>query len=127
MKKINLDKNVYEALLERLRFIFQEFENIYISFSGEKDSGLLLNILLDFQYYPSQIIGVFHQDFEAQYNAMTDYIKETFRCWKSVSISNFTGSVSLWGKTHYFEEIEAVDRIDCIVQIGRLHTGMGAW
>ena len=59
MKKINLDKNVYEALLERLHFIFQEFENIYISFSGEKDSGLLLNILLDFQYYPSQIIGVF--------------------------------------------------------------------
>jgi len=36
MKKINLDKNVYEALLERLHFIFQEFENIYISFSGEK-------------------------------------------------------------------------------------------
>ena len=69
MKKVNLEKNVYQAMLERLHFIFQEFDNIYISFSGGKDSGLLLNIVLDFrdQYYPSQTIGVFHQDFEAQY------------------------------------------------------------
>ena len=61
MKKVNLEKNVYQAMLERLHFIFQEFDNIYISFSGGKDSGLLLNIVLDFrdQYYPSQTIGVF--------------------------------------------------------------------
>ena len=44
MKKINLDKNVYEALLERLHFIFQEFENIYISLSGEK--------IVVFYWYP---------------------------------------------------------------------------
>ena len=44
MKKINLYKNVYEALLERLHFIFQEFENIYISFSGEK--------IVVFYWYP---------------------------------------------------------------------------
>ena len=43
------DKNVYEALLNRLKFIFEEFDNIYVSFSGGKDSGLLLNVLLDFR------------------------------------------------------------------------------
>lgn len=40
-------QNVYEALKERLCFLFEEFDNIYISFSGGKDSGLLLNLVLD--------------------------------------------------------------------------------
>ena len=44
-----LGQNVYEAFQERLRFIFEEFDNIYISFSGGKDSGLLLNLVIDFQ------------------------------------------------------------------------------
>ncbi len=75
-----LDKNVYEALTDRLRFIFEEFDNIYISFSGGKDSGLLLNILLDFKrkYYPDRMVGVFHQDFEAQYTMTTEYVERTF-------------------------------------------------
>lgn len=80
MEKKYLKQNVYEALLERLRFIFCEFENIYISFSGGKDSGLLLNLVLDFRkkYYPDRQIGVFHQDFEAQYTVTTQYIERTF-------------------------------------------------
>ncbi len=80
MEKKYLKQNVYEALLERLQFIFCEFENIYISFSGGKDSGLLLNLVLDFRkkYYPDRHIGVFHQDFEAQYTVTTQYIERTF-------------------------------------------------
>ena len=80
MEKKYLKQNVYEALLERLQFIFCEFENIYISFSGGKDSGLLLNLVLDFRkkYYPDRQIGVFHQDFEAKYTVTTQYIERTF-------------------------------------------------
>lgn len=75
------EENVYEALQKRLHFIFQEFDNIYVSFSGGKDSGLLLNLTLDFQkkYYPGKRIGVFHQDFEAQYTLTTEYIERTFQ------------------------------------------------
>lgn len=75
-----LQQDVYEALQERLRLIFTEFDNIYVSFSGGKDSGLLLNLVLDFQrkYYPSKKIGVFHQDFEAQYTVTTEYVERTF-------------------------------------------------
>ena len=74
------EKDVYEALQERLKFLFEEFDNIYISFSGGKDSGLLLNLTLDFQkkFYPEKKIGVFHQDFEAQYTVTTEYIERTF-------------------------------------------------
>lgn len=75
-----LEENVYDAFRERMKLIFEEFDNIYVSFSGGKDSGLLLNLVLDYQkeYYPQKKIGVFHQDFEAQYTVTTEYVERTF-------------------------------------------------
>ena len=80
MVKQYLNQTVYDAFLQRMHLIFQEFDNIFVSFSGGKDSGLLLNLTLDFQkkYYPQKKIGVFHQDFEAQYSVTTEYIERTF-------------------------------------------------
>lgn len=80
MIKEKLGLDVFEAFKQRLQFIFEEFDNIFVSFSGGKDSGLLLNMVLDFQkkHYPHKKIGVFHQDFEAQYSATTDYVERTF-------------------------------------------------
>lgn len=81
MKKQYLDQNVYDALQERLSFLFREFDNLFVSFSGGKDSGLLLNLVLDYaeKHAPHRRIGVFHQDFEAQYSYTTQYVTETFR------------------------------------------------
>ena len=81
MVKKYTGQNVYDALQKRLDFIFQEFDNIFVSFSGGKDSGVLLNLVLDFQekYYPDKKIGVFHQDFEAQYTVTTEYVERTFK------------------------------------------------
>lgn len=72
--------DVYESFQQRLKLIFEEFDNIYISFSGGKDSGLLLNLVLDYKkkHYPHRKIGVYHQDFEAQYTVTTEYIERTF-------------------------------------------------
>lgn len=81
MRKQYTEQNVYDALQKRLKFIFEEFDNIFVSFSGGKDSGLLLNLTQDFQrkYYPNKKIGVFHQDFEAQYTVTTEYVDRTFK------------------------------------------------
>ena len=81
MVKKYTGQNVYDALQKRLDFIFQEFDNIFVSFSGGKDSGVLLNLVLDFQEknYPDKQIGVFHQDFEAQYTVTTEYVERTFK------------------------------------------------
>lgn len=80
MKKQFLQDNVYEAFLKRIEFLFQEFDNIFVSFSGGKDSTLLLNMLLDYrrEHCPDRVIGVFHQDFEAQYTLTTEFITRTF-------------------------------------------------
>ncbi len=84
-------QNVYDALQDRLKYIFEEFENIYISFSGGKDSGLLLNLLLDFRNknYPNRVIGVFHQDFEAQYSLTTEYIERTFKALDTQNVERY--------------------------------------
>ncbi len=78
--KQHSDQSVYDALLSRFDYLFCEFEHIFVSFSGGKDSGLLLNLLLKYrdEHYPDRIIGVFHQDFEAQYSCTTEYIERTF-------------------------------------------------
>lgn len=79
MKKY-LDKTVYDAIQERLKFIFDNFDNIYVSFSGGKDSGLLLNLVLSYKrkHNITKKIGVFHQDFEAQYQTTTDFVARMF-------------------------------------------------
>lgn len=71
--------NVYEAALKRLDVIYSEFENIYISFSGGKDSGVMLNMCIDYMRRNNitKKIGVFHIDYEAQYTATTDYVNQT--------------------------------------------------
>lgn len=71
--------NVYEAAIQRIDTIFSEFDNIYVSFSGGKDSGVLLNLCIDYirKHNLKRKIGVFHIDYEAQYQMTTDYVNKT--------------------------------------------------
>lgn len=80
LKREYMEENVYDAFLHRMKLIFEEFDHIFISFSGGKDSGLLLNLVLDYRnkYFPEKKLGVFHQDFEAQYTVTSEYIERTF-------------------------------------------------
>lgn len=69
MKNYNPNKNVYEAANERIDFIFNNFKRIYLSFSGGKDSGVMLNLVLDYMRANNitQKIGIMILDNEANY------------------------------------------------------------
>ena len=38
------DKNVFESALDRIRYIYDEFENIMVCTSGGKDSTVIYNL-----------------------------------------------------------------------------------
>ena len=43
-----------------------------VAFSGGKDSGVLLNLALEGARRAGKKLGLFHLDYEAQYQATTD-------------------------------------------------------
>ena len=75
-----MPQNVYEKALERLDTVFREFDNIYVSFSGGKDSGVMLNLCIDYmrRHGITRKIGVFHLDYEVQYTETLRYLERTF-------------------------------------------------
>ena len=79
-------KNVYELVEERLSMLFKEFDNIYVSFSGGKDSGVLLNLCIDYirRHNLKRRIGVFHIDYEVQYKMTIDFVDRFLEANKDV-------------------------------------------
>ena len=85
-KEQPITKNVYELAQERLDIIFKEFDNIYVSFSGGKDSGILLNMCIDYirKHKLNRKIGVYHMDYEVQYKMTIDYVDRIFEANKDI-------------------------------------------
>ncbi|WP_142415384.1 DUF3440 domain-containing protein [Hathewaya massiliensis] len=75
MSKIYLDKDVYTATKERINYIFDEFENICVSFSGGKDSGAVLNLCIDEARKRNRKIGVLFIDLEAFYEKTIEFVE----------------------------------------------------
>lgn len=76
----NVNENVLQMAKKRLKFIFDEFDNIYISFSGGKDSGVLLNLTIEYAIETGMLhkLAVFHIDYEAQYTETTKYVDRVY-------------------------------------------------
>lgn len=77
----NKKVNVLEAAIDRLDFIFENFERIYLSFSGGKDSGVMLNLVLDYVKSKGikQKIGIQIMDNEANYDLSLEFMHRIIR------------------------------------------------
>ena len=71
-----MKQNVYEASIQRMKFIFDNFEKIYLSFSGGKDSGVMLNLALQYmrENKINRKIGIMVLDNEANYNLSLEFM-----------------------------------------------------
>lgn len=75
-----LDKNVYEAAQDRITYLFKEFDHILVAFSGGKDSSVCLHMIYDYaeEHGLTEKVGIYHLDYEAQYQMTTDYVTDVF-------------------------------------------------
>lgn len=80
MGKIYTNQNVYDASQSRLEYIFNEFENVLVAFSGGKDSSVCLNMVYEYAKAHGMLdkVAMYHLDYEAQYQMTTDYVTKVF-------------------------------------------------
>lgn len=67
-------QNVLDAARERIVYAFNHFERLYISFSGGKDSTVLMHLVMDEARRRGRVIGVLVVDLEAQYRATVEHV-----------------------------------------------------
>ena len=76
-QKIYLKNNVYDEAVERIRWIFDEFPNVVVGFSGGKDSTTCLEISLKVAKEKNRLpLKVLFLDQEAEWQCTIDYVKE---------------------------------------------------
>jgi predicted phosphoadenosine phosphosulfate sulfurtransferase len=74
--KIYSKQTVYDAALERMRLLFDEFDNVVVSFSGGKDSTVTLNLALIVAEEKGRLpLKVVFVDQEAEWQCVIDYIR----------------------------------------------------
>ena len=63
-----LDRDVFSAARSRLEEVFDAFERVFVSFSGGKDSGVVVQLALDIAREKGRLpLDVLHIDLEAWY------------------------------------------------------------
>lgn len=77
--------NVYDAAIARINKVFDEFGYVYVSFSGGKDSGVLLNLCAEVAHERGRRFGIYHMDYEAQYNMTTEYVRNELDRFRGVA------------------------------------------
>lgn len=76
MSKKYLEKNVLDAAIERLEIIFENFDNIYFSVSGGKDSSVMVQLANKVAMKMNKKFDVLFIDLEAQYSHTIKHIEE---------------------------------------------------
>lgn len=72
-----LKENVYEAALNRIRWLFDEFPHVIIPLSGGKDSTVCLNLSLQVAEEKGRLpLDVMFIDQEAEWQSVIDHIRE---------------------------------------------------
>ena len=73
--KVYTDKNVFDASLERIEFAFDNFDNLCVSYSGGKDSTVMIQLVNMIAKKRNRKFDVLFIDMEAQYLMTIEHIK----------------------------------------------------
>lgn len=129
-KVYNYDKNVLEATFERYDIIFQEFDHIYFSFSGGKDSSLMVQLAAMKAREYGKKIDILYIDLEAQYKATIDHVYRMIDSEKDViddfywialpmSLRNAVSVIQpkwiCWDEDDKHKWVRDMPKLDCVI------------
>ncbi|MEE9573619.1 MAG: DUF3440 domain-containing protein [Candidatus Neomarinimicrobiota bacterium] len=133
MKVYNKEIDVYDASMERIDYIFKNFERIYLSFSGGKDSGVMLNLVIKYMRDNNitEKIGLMTLDNEANYEYSLDFMHkiiqenldllDVYWCCLPITlpctVSSFATEWQCWGERDKERWIRPMPTEDYIVNI----------
>jgi len=128
-----LENNVYDESVNRIRYILDKFERVYVSFSGGKDSGVMLNLMIDElrKNYPNRKIGLMVLDNEANYTESLSFmhrivqanldVLEVFWCCLPITlpctVSSYEIDWQCWGAKDEHRWIRPMSKEKYIVNI----------
>lgn len=96
--------NVLEAARRRIAWTFDTFPRIYASFSGGKDSTVMLHLVMDEAIKRGRKVGVLFVDLEAQYSLTVKHIRAMYdlyadyieNYWCAVPLGQMSNAVSVF-------------------------------
>lgn len=74
-------QNVFDAAVDRINYVFDYFERIYVSFSGGKDSTVMLHMVMQEAIRRERVVGVLVIDLEAQYTITMQHVESMLRLY----------------------------------------------
>lgn len=83
MPKVYRTDDVLTASRKRIQETFDNFERIYVAFSGGKDSSVMLHLVMEEAIKRNRVVGVMYIDFEAQYADTITHVEEMYRIYKN--------------------------------------------
>jgi predicted phosphoadenosine phosphosulfate sulfurtransferase len=126
----NGDKNVLDATMDRIKLIFDDFENVLVAFSCGKDSGVMLSLAYKYAKENDLLhkLSVYYMDYEAGYKYTDEYAYRVFseldipkKYWLCLPISAAC-SVSMyeprwipWDKDKEDIWVREMPKLDCVV------------
>lgn len=78
MAKKPLGIDVLTAARQRIEYVFDSFPRIYVSFSGGKDSTVMLHLVMDEAIKRGRKVGVLFLDLEAQYKITIEHVQAMY-------------------------------------------------
>jgi predicted phosphoadenosine phosphosulfate sulfurtransferase len=104
-EKFYRKEDVYEEAKKRIRYLFDEFQEIVVGFSGGKDSTVCLNLTIEIAREKGRLpVKVLFIDQEAEWQTVIDYVRSVMErpevepLWfqMPLKIFNATSTIETW-------------------------------
>jgi len=80
--KSGMGIKVIDASRARIRYAFDNFERLFVSFSGGKDSSVMFHLVMDEAILRGRKVGILLVDLEGQYTHTIEHVNTMFETYK---------------------------------------------